>query len=147
MDVLILRDPRESPAKCSLTPVRGLAGIDLRTWRHDRRYAVDGRVLLHPEGELLTGADAGGGLLLLDCAWRRLRQMMASLDGVVVLRRLPPLRTAYPRRSKLFDDPTAGLASIEALYAALALLGERRPELLDGYRWREPFLSANPQLT
>jgi pre-rRNA-processing protein TSR3 len=147
MDVLILRDPRESPAKCSLTPVRGLPGIDLRSWRFDRRYAAGGRILLHPEGRLLTEADVGAaGLLLLDCAWRRLPQMLASLDGEPLLRRLPPLRTAYPRRSKLFDDPSAGLASIEALYAALALLGERRPELLDGYRWRDEFLAANPQL-
>jgi pre-rRNA-processing protein TSR3 len=146
MDVLILRDPRESPAKCSLTPLRGLAGIDLRTWRFDRRYAVGGRVLLHPEGEPLSAGDAGRGLLLLDCAWRRLPRMQASLDGQLHLRRLPPLRTAYPRRSKLFVDPAAGLASVEALYAALALLGERRAELLADYRWREDFLRLNPEL-
>ena len=32
------------------------------------------------------------------------------------------------------------------LGAALALLGERRPELLEAYRWREAFLAANPSL-
>jgi len=146
MDVLILRDPRESAAKCSLTPVRGLPGIDLRTWRFDQRYEVGGRVLLHPDGELLSARDAGHGLLLLDCAWRRLPQMLASLDGEPLLRRLPNLVTAYPRRSKLFADPGDGLASIEALYAALAILGDRRADLLEGYRWGRRFLTANPGL-
>ena len=42
----------------------------------------------------------------------------------------------------MFDDPGAGLASIEALYLARALLGDRDPSLLAGYHWREPFLAA-----
>jgi pre-rRNA-processing protein TSR3 len=54
--------------------------------------------------------------------------------------------TAYPRRSRTFTDPERGLASIEALFAALALLGEPRRELLDGYRWAAEFLAANTGL-
>jgi len=146
MDVLILRDPRESARKCSLFPLRGTAGIDLQSWRFDRRYAVGRRILLHPDGELLSSSDAGRGVLLLDCAWRRLPQMLASLDGEPLPRRLPRLVTAYPRRSKLFEDPSGGLSSVEALYAALAILGERPVQLLAHYRWREQFLAANPQL-
>jgi len=73
-------------------------------------------------------------------------QVLRTLEGELALRRLPPLESAYPRRSKLFEDPAGGLASVEALYAALAILGEPRPELLDGYRWRERFLAANPGL-
>ena len=57
-----------------------------------------------------------------------------------------PLVTAYPRRSRLFADPAQGLASVEALYAALAILGRPRPELLEGYRWASEFLRANPEL-
>jgi len=146
VDVLILRDARESAAKCSLTPLRGLDGIRFQSWHPEQRYAVGKRVLLHPDGELLTPADAGADLLLLDCAWRRLPRMRASLDGELALRRLPLLRTAYPRRSKLFEDPDQGLASVEALYAALSILGHPRRELLDGYRWRARFLAANPEL-
>jgi len=146
VDILILRDGRESAAKCSLTPLRGMAGLRFQSWRTEERYAVGKRILLHPEGELLSAADGGCDLLLLDCAWRRVPAMLASLDGELTLRRLPPLRTAYPRRSKLFEDPGEGLASVEALYAALAILGHARRELLDGYRWREAFLSANPGL-
>jgi len=146
VDVMILRDGRESTAKCSLTPLRGMPGLRFQSWRPEDRYAVGKRILLHPGGELLSAADAGSDLLLLDCAWRRVPLMRASLDGELALRRLPRLQTAYPRRSKLFEDPNEGLASVEALYAALAILGAPRSELLDGYRWRADFLSANPTL-
>lgn len=142
-DVLILRDPRESTKKCSLTPIRGLPGIDLRGWKEGRTYPVGTRILLHPEGEVLSAADAGPGLLLIDCAWRRVPRMLRSVEGELVRRRLPRLTTAYPRKSRVFEDPGEGLASVEALFAALWILGERRMELLDGYRWREEFLRGN----
>lgn len=145
-EVLILRDPRESAAKCSLTPLRGLPRLRFERWEHGRTYAVGRRIVLHPEGELLGPADAGRDLLLVDCAWRRLPRLLSSVEGELLPRRLPPLVTAYPRRSKLFADPERGLASVEALFAALALLGERRPELLVAYRWRAEFLAANPTL-
>jgi pre-rRNA-processing protein TSR3 len=146
IDVLILRDPRESAAKCSLTPLRGMPRIQFQRWQIERRFEVGRRILLHPDGEVLSAADAGPGLLLIDCAWRRLPRILASVDGELVTRRLPPFSSAYPRKSKLFEDPAGGLASVEALYAALALLGDPRPELLGGYRWREAFMQANPSL-
>jgi pre-rRNA-processing protein TSR3 len=146
IDVLILRDPRESARKCSLTPLRGRERIRFASYDPARRVEAGGRILLHPEGELLTAADAGRDLLLVDCAWRRVERLLSTVDGELVRRRLPPLRTAYPRASKLFEDPAAGLASVEALYAALWILGEPRPELLAGYRWREQFLAENPLL-
>jgi pre-rRNA-processing protein TSR3 len=145
-DVLILRDPRESTAKCSLTPLRGLAGIRFLTWKHDRRFDVGRRVLLHPDGEEITASDAGKPLLLIDCAWRRVPTLLATCDGELQPRRLPPLLTAYPRRSHTFVDPERGLASVEALYAALVLLGQPVEELLAGYRWRDEFLKLNPGL-
>jgi pre-rRNA-processing protein TSR3 len=146
MDVLILRDPRESAKKCSLTPVRGMEGVRFVSYDGARRLDAGKRVLLHTGGSEITAADRGKPLLLIDCAWRKVPQLMATIDGEVELRRLPDLVSAYPRKSKVFEDPATGLASIEALYAALALLGEVRPELLAGYRWREEFLRANPGL-
>lgn len=146
MDILILRDPRESAAKCSLTPLRGLAGVRFVEYHPERRLAAGERVLLHPEGELLSPADRGLDLLLIDCAWRRVPSLLRTVDGTLHARRLPPLSSAYPRRSKTFRDPELGLASVEALFAAAALLGTPRPELLQAYRWREAFLSANPEL-
>jgi pre-rRNA-processing protein TSR3 len=143
---LIVRDPRESTRKCSLTPLRGMSGITFVPFHPERRVAVGRRVLLHPDGDELSKADRGLSLLLIDCAWRRVPQVLATIDGDLVHRRLPALRTAYPRTSKLFEDPSAGLASVEALYAALHLLGEPRPELLERYRWAGPFLALNPDL-
>lgn len=146
LDILILRDPRESAKKCSLTPLHGVAGVSFLTYRADRRVAAGTRILLHPEGEPLSAADRGRGLLLVDCAWRKVDQLIATIDGDPPRRRLPPLVSAYPRKSKIFADPAQGLASIEALYAALALLGEPAPELLAQYRWADEFLRLNPVL-
>jgi pre-rRNA-processing protein TSR3 len=147
LDVLILRDPRESTKKCSLTPLRGTAGVRFVGYEPDKRVEAGKRVLLHPDGEEITSADRGKPLLLIDCAWRRVPQLLATIDGELEHRRLPPLVTAYPRKSKLFEDPEQGLASIEALYAALALLGQAHPELLEDYRWKDEFLRLNPRLS
>lgn len=146
LDVLILRDPRESAKKCSLTPLHGVPGVRFVVYRADRRVDAAGRVLLHPDGEELRAADRGAGLFVVDCAWRKVDQLLATVDGAPVRRRLPPFATAYPRKSKLFQDPDRGLASVEALYAALALLGRPSPELLVGYRWADDFLRLNPEL-
>lgn len=144
---LILRDPRESVAKCSLTPLRGRPGFRFVEDRRDRRVEVGERILLTPDGPLLSAEDRGRDLLLIDCSWRRVDQLLGRVEGVLHRRRLPPLKTAYPRKSRLFEDPGEGLASIEALYAAYAILGERREDLLEEYRWRAEFLAANPELT
>ncbi len=142
-DILILRDPRESKKKCSLTPLVGLSGVRFVVFDPDRRVDAAGRILLDPEGEPFSAADAGMPLFLIDCAWRRVPQLATSVDGELVRRRLPDLVTAYPRVSRIFDDPLAGLASVEALFVASLLVGSPRLELLDGYRWRAEFLANN----
>ncbi len=146
LDVLILRDPRESAKKCSLTPLRGTPGVRFVSYHPERRLEAGGRVLLDPDGEELSAADAGRGLFLIDCAWRRVPQLLRTVEGEPLRRRLPELATAYPRRSTTFEDPDTGLASIEALFAAVHLLDGPHPELLEHYRWREEFLAANPEL-
>ena len=143
LDVLILRDPRESPRRCSLTPLRGMDGIRFVSYRPQLELDCRGRVLLHPEGELLTEEDAGRDLLLVDCAWRRLPTLLRTVRGDPLRRRLPNLLSAYPRRSRTHEDPETGLASIEALYAALAILRRPEPELLRSYRWSQEFLALN----
>ncbi|MEM8711329.1 MAG: DUF367 domain-containing protein [Planctomycetota bacterium] len=144
LDVLILRDPRESAKKCSLVPLRGTPGVEFREYDGDRTLDGGGRVLLDPAGELISDADRGLPLLVLDSSWRRLPKLAKTVVGETRRRRLPPLVTAYPRRSKDFDDPSEGLASVEALYAALVLLGHTGIEfLLDDYRWKDEFLDRN----
>jgi rRNA small subunit aminocarboxypropyltransferase len=146
VDVLIVHDPREPAKKCSLTPLRGMAGVRFVPMHGDERVDAGRRIWLHPEGDELGPADRGVGLLLVDCTWRRLARLSKRIDGVLVRRRLPKLVTAYPRRSKLALDPEHGLASVEALYAAIALLYAPCPELLAHYRWAAEFLVANPDL-
>ncbi|NOT29267.1 MAG: DUF367 domain-containing protein [Planctomycetes bacterium] len=146
MEILILRDPRESSAKCSLTSLRGLPGVRFVEYEPTRRVDIGDRLLLHPEGEELSPSDRGRDLFLIDCAWRRVPSLLRSVDGVLHPRRLPVFASAYPRKSKLFADPAAGLASVEALYVAMLLLGCPRPELLQHYRWRAEFLAANRTL-
>lgn len=144
LDILILRDPRESSRKCSLTPLRGMEGVWFVNYHPEREIEVGGRILLHPDGEVLTSADSGKGLFLVDCAWRRVPSLLRTVRGEPVKRSLPPLATAYPRKSFTFDDPIRGLASIEALYAAVAILDGPCPELLRDYLWAAEFLEANP---
>ncbi|HEX9793118.1 MAG TPA: hypothetical protein VGC54_03965 [Planctomycetota bacterium] len=147
--MILLRLDKESPNKCSLTPLRERSELPIR-WIHARLEVVHevGEVtLLHPDGELLGTADAVRPLLLVDCSWRDLPRVLRRVHGDLHPRRLPEgLRTAYPRRSKIFTDPAAGLASVEALHAAQCLLGRRDDSLLDGYRWREDWLSRNAGL-
>ena len=141
-----MHDPREPAKKCSLTPLRGMEGVRFVPLRAGQRVDAGRRIWLHPDGEELSQADRGIGLLLVDCTWRRLPKLSQCIDGELLRRRLPELVTAYPRRSKLTPDPENGLASVEALYAATALLDGPRPELLAKYHWAAEFLAANPAL-
>jgi pre-rRNA-processing protein TSR3 len=146
VDILIVDDPREPAKKCSLTPLRGMAGVRFVSVRGGKRVDAGRRIWLHPDGEEIGPADRGIGLLLIDCTWRKVSKLSKCIDGELLRRRLPRLVTAYPRRSKLMLDPEHGLASVEALYAAVALLDVPRPELLERYRWAPDFLGANPSL-
>ena len=144
--ILILRDPRESAKKCSLTPLRGLPGIEFVPYYKGHNVNAEGRILLDPDGAEFTPADRGKQLFLIDCSWRRLPQLNEVVEGQLERRRLPAFVTAYPRVSRIFQDPDAGLASVEALFAATVMLGAPRLDLLDAYHWRDAFLQANAEL-
>ena len=90
----------------------------------------------------MSEADAGRPILLLDSTWRLLPQVEACLVGKGVRRTLPAVPTAYPRISKIAEDPMGGLASVEALYLAKLLIGERDDSLLASYYWRNEFLET-----
>lgn len=152
----ILVDRSETPTKCSILPLAGRDDLrgDLRILRFDRRYPIrplTGRVLLHPDGELLeAGASPGGEafpLSAIDCNWRRLDRILAKVTAP-----LPPLvripdgfTTAYRRRNKRDLDPGQGLATVEAVFLAAAFLGRWDERLLAEYTERQAFLEANAE--
>lgn len=103
-------------------------------------FDMTGFTVLALGAPVLSAQDAGRPLLLLDSTWRLLPQLEACLHGEGVRRTLPAVTTAYPRVSKVTEDPNGGLASVEALYLAKLLLGERDDSLLEGYYWRKEFI-------
>lgn len=138
----IIRHHREKLSKCSLTPLQGRAELRFHVWRRGFSFDAAGFTVLAVDAPPLTADDAARPLLLLDSTWRLLPDLVSCLTGDPVRRALPhDLRTAYPRKSADGSDPVAGLASVEALYAALAALGHRDDSLLDDYHWRDEFLS------
>ena len=149
LSLILLRLKKESPKKCSLTPLRKRSDLPIR-WIHcavGEELEIANATLLHPEGELLSQADSDLPLLLIDSSWRDLPKVMRGLTGEFRLRRLPEgFQTAYPRKSMTFSDPETGLASIEALHAACALMGHRDDSLLDEYFWADEYLRLNSTL-
>jgi pre-rRNA-processing protein TSR3 len=136
---ILVIHPREKRRKCSVEPLRGRPGFVFWTFPVRGPEPLDGYVRLGLGGPMLSESDAGAGLLILDGTWHLAGRMEGDFAALPV-RSLPPVKTAYPRASKLFDDPGEGLATIEALYVAHRLLGRETDGLLDGYRWKDEFL-------
>lgn len=144
-DVQIILRRGEAAAKCSIRPLRGLPGLSFTAYPFRRGPPdLSGGILLAPDAPPLTAADAGRPLILLDASWRHAARMRNAIGAVAAVRAIPPgWKTAYPRTAKQYTDPPAGLATVEALFAALYALGERRDDLLQFYPWRETFLLLN----
>ncbi|MDQ8196289.1 hypothetical protein QEH59_17775 [Coraliomargarita sp. SDUM461004] len=140
--ISIIRHPKERRSKCSLTPLEGRQDVQFYRARENWSFDMTGFTVLGLGAPQLSAEDAGRPLLLLDSTWRLLPQLEACLYGEGVRRTLPAVATAYPRVSKIAEDPHGGLASVEALYLAKLLLGERDDALLDAYYWRDNFLNT-----
>jgi pre-rRNA-processing protein TSR3 len=140
--ISIIRHPKERRSKCSLTPLEGREDIKFYRARENWNFDMTGFTVLALGAPELSVEDAGRPLLLLDSTWRLLPQLEACLHGEGVRRTLPSMPTAYPRVSKIAEDPHGGLASVEALYLAKLLLGERDDSLLEAYYWRGEFLET-----
>lgn len=144
--VLILIRRGEDSHKCSVRPLRGTPGLEFLPYPLRRNPDLSRHLLLAPDGPPLSRADAGRPLLLLDASWRHAARMRRTIEPIET-RSIPTgWQTAYPRRSKTHLDPEAGLATIEALYAAFCTLGFRNDTLLRFYPWREAFLALNQAL-
>ena len=147
LPTVIVVHPRENRKKCSVEPLRGRAGFEFSTYRADTPAILPAGqyVRLGLGGPLLSTADQQFGLLVLDGTWRWAEAMEAQYQHIPV-RSLPPWRTAYPRVSKVFDDPATGLATIEAIWVAYWCLGRETTGLLDHYRWGDQFLDLNTDI-
>lgn len=143
IEVTILRHYKEKKSKCSLEALKGRPGIHFVEYKPGVTFDATGYIVLSLNGELLSEKDNKHPLLLLDSTWRLLPQLENALTGTPIYRTLPAnLITAYPRVSKIGEDPLRGLASIEALYIALRILGQEDSSLLAHYHWREVFLNS-----
>ncbi|MBS0616137.1 MAG: hypothetical protein JSR58_06265 [Verrucomicrobia bacterium] len=139
---IILRHRRENLKKCSLSGLETREDMRFYTYPKDSLPDVAGYVLLTMDAPVLTPADAGRGLLLIDGTWRYAAQMRRVVPEGIIERSLPSqYRTAYPRRQEDCPDPEKGLASIEALYVAYHILGRSTEGLLDCYFWKNGFLA------
>ena len=141
---IIVVHPTERRQKCSVEPLRGRDGFVFWKFPRPGPEPLEGYVRLGLGGPLLTREDAPRGLLVLDGTWRRVAAMAAMFAHVPV-RSLPPWQTAYPRVSKLYEDPAEGLATIEALFAAYHVLGRDTTGLLESYHWAAEFLRRNAE--
>ena len=145
LPTIIVVHPKEKRSKCSVEPLRGRDGFAF--WKYPRvgEEPLDRYVRLGLGGPELSVDDADRGLLVLDGTWRLAGKMEEEFLNVPV-RTLPAWETAYPRTSKLFDDPLGGLATIEAIFAAYSILRRDVSGLLDEYHWGEEFVELNQQL-
>ncbi len=142
VDVVVIRHPRERISKCSLRHLHGRPGFTFLKATKDFRFDATGYLELTVDAEPLGPADAGRPLLILDSTWRLLDDLRSCVDGETVRRSIPAgIATAYPRVSRNHPDPPGGLASVEALYVALRILGHDDPSVLDGYHWKDEFLA------
>ena len=160
IDFFVIQDYKENRRKCTVQPLTGLEGLEIRRLGipvpGEALVEVPAGILLEVDAPVLTAEDSvylngSGRLVLLDATWVRLVPLVRRLcfKGTSGLQRrsLPgDFRTAYPRQSKLFEDPAGGLASVEAMFAATVLLGVPRKELLRQYRWAGEFLELNREV-
>ncbi len=144
LSTIIVVHRKERRSKCTVEPLRGQEGFEFCTYPQNKIEIPDNYVRLGIDGPLLSQADAEAGLLVLDGTWRWVEKMEADYKQVPV-RSLPAWKTAYPRTSKFFDEPGAGLATIEAIFVAYLQLGRSTENLLDHYYWRDKFLELNTE--
>ena len=140
--VTIIRHPKERVSKCSLKALHDRASITFLKANKGFVFDATGFIVLSLNAPVLSIEDAGHPILLLDSTWRLLPQLAQCIQGEPLLRTLPSgVKTAYPRVSKIAEDPLGGLASIEALYLSLKILGKDDLSLLNEYHWRNEFLA------
>ncbi|WP_394795945.1 hypothetical protein, partial [Armatimonas sp.] len=142
-DTVVVVHPKERRSKCTILPLRGMAGLRFaRSTSLAATGPVDGYIRLDVDAEPLLPDDCDRGLLLLDGTWRWVEELAVSF-GALETRSIQGVHTAYPRGASRGELPDGGLATIEALYAAHRILGRRTEGLLAHYHWGAEFLAKN----
>jgi len=128
----------DDPEKCT---ARKLARFDLVALHRSDRVTPPGLVLDPHAERALSPADAPDRLVALDASWEGVDVAAFSLSGPH--RALPYLVAANPVS---YGRPLR-LTTVEALAAALAILGDRgrAAELLSVFSWGETFLELNDE--
>lgn len=139
---IIVVHPKERISKCTALPLRGKPGFIFWKYPHLGDFPSNDYVRLGFGGQLLSRQDRDRGLLVLDGTWRLVNKMESSF-GESPVRSLPAWKTAYPRVSKIYEEPCGGLATVEAIFAAYTILGRETDWLLDDYRQAEAFRWLN----
>ncbi len=142
LPTVVVVHPKERRSKCTAEPLRGRDDFVFVRFPDKVPVALDSYVRLGIGGPELSVADAHSGLLVLDGTWKLAANMEPFYSDLPV-RSLRQISTAYPRVSQLYEDPSAGLATIEAVYVALNLLRRTVDGLLDHYHWKDQFLEIN----
>ncbi len=138
----IVRHPDENLAKCTLEPLRLRTELSFFQFSASLEIEASDSIVLSVDAPIISSADAGRPLILLDGNWKHVPKLKSCLRGTPIYRSLPKVPTAYPRRNDEGLDPAEGLASVEALYLALKLLGNDDLSLLSQYHWRDSFLKS-----
>ena len=142
--VTVIRHPRENLKKCSLRHLHGHPNFEFLTASDGFSFDASGYTLLEMDAPPVSPDDTARPLLILDSTWHLLPRVRNKIYGNFASRSLPPtIRTAYPRASKMHKDPASGLASVEALYSALKLMGESADGILEAYSFAAKFLEIN----
>jgi pre-rRNA-processing protein TSR3 len=148
----IIVDAGETPNKCTITPLAGRSDFRLfPVYGEGALGPLHAPLLLHPEGECLSHfrnrSEIATAIACIDCVWRRLPALEKRLawGAKPGLRTKIPegFKTVYPRVGFGQSDPESGLATIEAIFIAAALLGNPDTSLLSKYYFAKEFLEVN----
>lgn len=141
--VTVIRHPRENVKKCSLRHLHEHPDFSFFKAVDGFSFDATGFILLEIDAPPISPKDANLPILLLDSTWHLLPKIRAKVSGKYIPRSIPStVKTAYPRVSKVFDDPN-GLATVEALYAALKMSGNPDISVLSKYPFAKKFLELN----
>ena len=146
----VFLDSGETPNKCTIAPLAYRKDLRILPVRGSGQLGpLQATILLHHDGrclsELRHELQAVQGIAAIDCVWPRLPGLITRLaTPVPIPARLPGgFLTAYPRQTRSRTDPPAGLATIEAIFLAAALVGHWDVTLLERYPFSRRFVEIN----